>query len=168
MENKLCKLLCAPLLAAAAVLIVGSAAARANGNEALWEAGLWWITDPIEGLWDVEVTVCGLPTFDALALFARGGTFHDTNSLDATTQSSGFGTWRRIRGRTYEFAFKTFLFGPGGTPATGSQIVRHTVTLARDGQSYTSEGFAEQFDAAGNLVFTSPPGCSSATATRVK
>ena len=109
--------------------------------------------------------------FDAMALFARGGTFHDTNKgQPPASRSSGFGTWRRIKRREYEFAFKLFRFNPDGTPR-GSQIVRHTVTLSRDGKSYTSEGTAVYYDLNGNQTDvngnpTTEPGCSTSTATR--
>jgi hypothetical protein len=123
--------------------------------------------DPIEGLWNVEVTieVCNGPTlvtFDALALFAHGGTFHDTNANDPKLRSSAFGTWKRVRSREYEFAFKAFLFDGMGAN-TGWQIIRHRVTLLPGGNRYVSLGGAEVFDPDGELVMT---GCSRSTATR--
>jgi hypothetical protein len=164
------------LAAILVVLLLGPMAAHANDrNDGHWEqlgaAGLWWMTDPIEGVWDAKViiTTCTTPaitltTFDALGIFARGGTFHDTNSTNPVVRSSTFGTWRHIKGRTYQFAFKFFRFDTAGIHQ-GTQIVRHDVVLARDGKSYTSEGTSETYDTAGILIRT---GCSNATATRFK
>jgi hypothetical protein len=127
--------------------------------------------DPIEGLWNVKVTIedCrGNPLpmplpFDALALFARGGTFHDTNATNPALRSSAFGEWRRLKPRVYQFAFKVFRFN-AGTPL-GSQIVRHNVVLAADGQSYRSRGISKIFDVNGTLV---AEGCSSSVARAFK
>ncbi|SRR5690606_12194017 len=163
--------------------MLASAGAEAHGRQGGWQDpeihgwALWSFGDRIEGLWDVEVQimpVCGGPvavTFDAMALFARGGTFHDTNGgQPSASRSSGFGIWKRNSGREYEFAFKLFRFNPDGTPR-GSQVVRHTVTLARDGKSWSSEGTAVYYDVNGNQTDvngnpTTEPGCSAATATR--
>lgn len=162
-------------LALAAALLVGSSAVRADGREdELWRAGFWWMTDPIEGLWNVNVTItncatgAALATFPAMGLFARGGTFHDTNGGAASppsSRSSSFGVWKHVRGRTYEFAFQLFRFNSTGQPI-GTQIVRHMVTLARDGESYTSSGSSEAFDTSGVLIPGPPTGCSTSTATR--
>jgi hypothetical protein len=46
-------------------------------------------------------------------------------------------------------------------------IRANAVTLARDGKTYTS-GAAEFYDVNGNLERTTPPGCSTSTATRFK
>jgi hypothetical protein len=161
----------------ASALLGPTGASAAGREEALSAAGLWWVTDPIEGLWNVEVTLTNcttgdpIPTvqpFPAMALFARGGTFHDTNGnalSPPSTRSAGFGVWNHVRGRTYEFAFKLFRFDNAAQPL-GSQVVRHTVTLARDGNSYTSSGTSQAFDPAGTPLSGPPTGCSKSTATR--
>jgi hypothetical protein len=149
-------------IALGALLLAGPAASHDDLD------AFWWAPDPIEGLWNVKVTIEDCrgnplpmpPPFDALALFARGGTFHDTNATNPAMRSSAFGEWKRVKPRTYEFAFKVFRFN-AGTPL-GSQIVRHTVVLARDGRSYKSFGTSEVFDVAGTLVGN---GCSSSVAT---
>ena len=92
-------------------------------------------------------------------------------------RSEAFGYWEPVKGRTYRFAFRLFRFDLAGN-WIGSQIVRHTVELARDGQSYTSQGAPEFYDvngvrvdAAGNPLPTpvpAPTACSATTATRFK
>jgi len=160
------------LLLAASALAAGSAEANGQrGND--WSArpslSPWSVSYPIEGLWNVnvELTNCDddsvIMSFDAMGLFAAGGAFHDTNA--SNLRSPGFGVWRRIKGRDYEFAFRLFRFDAAGA-YLGSQIVRHKLTLARDGDSYTSEGTAEFFDVDGEPTTVPPPGCSRSTATR--
>jgi hypothetical protein len=69
MKNAKLKILGSTLVTLTTAAILGAAGARATGNIELWEAGLWWVTDPIEGLWDAKVTICvptgGARTFDA-------------------------------------------------------------------------------------------------------
>ena len=82
-------------------------------------------------------------------------------------KASSYLPLRRYEAARYVFAAGKFFRFDGVTPA-GSQIVRHTVTLARDGKTYTSDGAAEFYDVNGNLERTTPPGCSTSTATRFK
>lgn len=164
----------AMLLLATTALAAGSAAANDHRWHE-WSAGPsmspWSLSYPLEGTWDVkvEITNCAdgsvIVSFDAMALFARGGTFHDTNANNPALRSDAFGVWRHLKGRKYEFAFRLFRFDPAGNNL-GSQIVRHTVTLDRSGDSYTSEGTAEYFEANGEPASVPPAGCSRSTATR--
>ncbi len=133
-------------------------------------SGLLKTKDPIEGVWNarVEITACDSDTvfnsFDAMALFASNGTFHDTNATNPALRSAAFGTWSAIGPRTYEFAFRLFRFDPMGA-TLGSSVVRHRVVLARKGDSYRSKGTAEFYDANGVLFMT---GCSNAEAVRFR
>lgn len=151
------------LLTAAAVgLVLASSPARAQSDEG------------IAGLWNVRVTLTNcatgepLPfpgaTFDALALFERDGTMHDTNANSPLVRSSSFGIWRHVVDRTYRFAFKVFGFDSAGATPTGSTIVRHRVVLSKNGNAYSSNGTAEFYDVSGNRML--PDGCSRSTATR--
>lgn len=174
---------CTRLVWAAAALLLVPAITSADGTQVgaqFGGDGHWREVDRIEGNWNVTVniTLCdaagrptdtpvpGLNPIAAMALFAANGTFHDTNAANPALRSDGFGNWRRIGHRTYEFAFKLFRFDPA-VGAIGPQIVRHTVVLAKDGESYTSRGTAEYFDPMGNPA---PPfkGCSTSTATRFR
>jgi hypothetical protein len=75
------------------------------------------------------------------------------------------GTWQHLHGRNYQFVFKLFRFDVAGT-AIGTQVVRHTLTLARDGKSYVSKGTSQAYDMTGNPVAGPPTGCSISKATR--
>ncbi|MGH8242230.1 MAG: hypothetical protein ACRETY_02650 [Steroidobacteraceae bacterium] len=130
----------------------------------------------IEGVWLANVTLTNCATgeplpfpgamFDAMAMFAAGGTFHDTNMNPSLVRSSGFGTWQHVRDRVYRFAFRLFNLDSTGTLPTGSTIVRHRVVLSPDGKSYRSQGMAEFYDVSGVRML--PDGCSKSTATRFK
>ena len=131
--------------------------------------------DRIQGVWNVSVvrTDCGsgnvvAPLFDAMAVFAADGIFHDTNANNPTlmVRSDAFGQWEHVRGNKYRFAFRVFNFDVAGM-YLGYQVVRHDVVLAKNGESYTSGGTAEFFNPDGTprqpvLI------CSGSTATRFK
>ncbi len=153
------------LLTAAAVgLVLANSPPRAEADEVL------------AGLWNVRVTLTNcatgdpLPfpgaTFDALALFERDGTMHDTNANSPLERSSSFGIWRHVSDRVYKLAFKWFRFDPAGATPIGSNIVRHRLVLSENGNSYRSRGTAEFYDVSG--IRQLPDGCSKATATRFK
>lgn len=122
----------------------------------------------IEGTWNVRVriTVCAtgatITSFDAMGMFGAKGTFHDTNATNPALRSQAFGYWEQGSGDQFYFAFRVFRFDPAGNNI-GSQIVRHNVVLSPTGNTYTSGGTAEFYDAVGNLTMT---GCSTSTATR--
>ena len=93
----------------ASVLAVAPLAADNDADVAARYAARWGFPDPIEGLWNAKVWLmpCGTqPTgepFDAMALFGRGGTFHDENTSNpvnpappTTPRSEAFGQWERI------------------------------------------------------------------------
>lgn len=155
-------------------VVLGSGVAGAQPNPGAGPPGSSWFSFPIEGVWNAVVTLdncagfqIGVP-FDAMAIFARGGTFHDTNAMNPALRSAAFGTWRYVGAGTYRFAFRLFRFDEFGNNI-GSTIVRHTAALAPDGESYTSEGTAEFFDKDGQPETAFPPGpsgCSSSTAVR--
>jgi hypothetical protein len=151
-----------------AALVSGATGAQ-PGSPPDGVPGLSWLSFPIEGVWNanVDITNCAgisFNNFDAMAIFHRGGTMHDTNATNPALRSSAFGTWRYTGVRKYAFAFRFFRFDVTGQ-TIGSSIVRHTIQLAPDGESYTSEGTAEFFDANGQPAFPFT-GCSSSTAVR--
>jgi len=129
----------------------------------------------IAGLWNVKVTLTNcatgdpLPfpgaTFQAMGLFERDGTFHDTNTQSPLGRSSAFGIWNHVDERVYRFAFRVFGFDSTGTLPTGSTIVRHRLVLSADGNRYQSRGTAEFYDVSGIRIL--PDGCSASTARRV-
>jgi hypothetical protein len=166
------------LLASLLVLLLG-APAQADDRAGAWD--YWWLSDPIEGVWNAKVSITPCPTgapirtFNAIGMFARGGTFHDVSDSTAVgpgmQRTAGFGSWERGKWREYKFVFKYFRYDGAGMPI-GFSVVRHDVALAKDGTTYVSEGTAEHFNADGTPVAPGgplpPTGCSNSTATRLK
>ena len=140
----------------------------AQAQEAAGASDNPWFSDRIEGTWNVsvDITICAsgatITSFDAMAMFAANGSFHDTNATNPALRSPGFGYWRHLRRNQYEFAFRFFLFDETGVNI-GSQVVRHDAVLSADRTTYSSEGTAELYDPFGNLLVS---GCSNSTATR--
>ena len=91
--------------------------------------------DPIEGVWESEVTIkdCStsavLRNFKGVGLFQRGGALTADNSLPRATQGIALGNWRRGSGQAYTANARFLRFNPDGSLA-GSQKLQRTVTLA--------------------------------------
>ena len=82
-------------------------------------------------------------------------------------RSSDFGIWQRI-GRLVYSATDEALIGFAGGPFTpGLQTLRHTITLAQDGATFTDKGTVQFADFNGRTV-TPAEGCAGAVGTRVK
>lgn len=122
----------------------------------------------LTGLWDSQVTLtdCNghtLVSFEALEMFHTGGTLTSTDNTPPGLQGPGFGTWKRINQKSYSAPFQFFNFNADGSFA-GTQKIMRTVTVAANGNSYTSVVSFESYDPNGNLLFS---GCGTETATRV-
>ena len=158
------------ILAACSLGPLASHADNRNGHSDEAAFFPWRFADRIEGAWNVavDITVCAtggtITSFDAMSLFGANGTFHDTNATPSALRSEAFGYWKRVGKHAYEFAFRFFRFDATGA-SIGATVVRHDVLLSHRGDTYTSEGTAEFYDAVGNLTAT---GCSSSTATRFR
>lgn len=122
----------------------------------------------LNGVWDSQVTLtdCNgntLVSFEAYEMFHAGGTLTSTDNTPPGQHGPGFGTWRRVSGRSYAAPFQFFNFNADGTFA-GTQKITRTITLRADGNSYTSMVNFGTYDPSGNLVFS---GCGTETATRL-
>ncbi len=145
----------------ALVLAQAGAEARADASAA----------DPIVGTWDVKVDIINCDTGatiasagSALGLFNADGTRHETNASNPALRTPAYGNWHHVKNNKYQFAFKFFRFDATGANI-GSTSVRHNLFLSANRNGYYSEGTAEFFDPAGNLLFIA---CSTATAKRFK
>lgn len=122
---------------------------------------------PLPGVWDSQVTLtdCNgntLVSFAASEMFHTGGTLTSTDNTPPGRQGPGFGTWKRVNRRSYTAPFQFFNFNADGSFA-GTQKITRTITVALDGNSYTSVVNFESYDPSGNLVFS---GCGTEVATR--
>lgn len=108
------------------------------------------------GLFDSQVTLtdCNgtvLKTFEAYEMFHQGGTLTSTDNQPPTSRGPGFGTWQSLGGGSFSAPFEFFTFNTDGTFAGEVKIARD-IQLAADGNSYTSAGTVQIFDANGNLI----------------
>lgn len=131
--------------------------------------------DPIEGLWSSQVIITDchgttMRTFSALNLFGRGGTVVDVDSQPPTGHGPGLGVWASA-GRSqssptspqYSSSFELFRFNTDGSFA-GYQQIGRTISLAPDGQSFTSTISAAMLDTSGNPIGN--PACGTEKATK--
>ena len=123
----------------------------------------------LEGTWDTVVTLsncetgASLATFNSIGTFMRGGTsIGSTAGIPQGLRTPEHGVWRRVKGNTYEFRFKSFSFDPNVNPG-GWSIVKHQVELGADADTYTSSGTGQIFAANGTQIRQV---CSSAVGTR--
>ena len=122
----------------------------------------------LTGVWDSQVTLtdCNghtLVSFEAHEMFHAGGTLTSTDNTPPTLQGPGSGTWKRTTQRSYSAPFQFFNFNADGTFA-GTQKITRTITIAANGNSYTSVVNFGSYDPAGNLLFS---GCGTEVATRL-
>jgi hypothetical protein len=143
------------LLLAALLALAVPAATSARQSRSHHHEG----SGQILGTWDVQVSVTGQPTFPALLTFSPGGGLVETES-DAP--GTALGSWEKIGPRTYQVAFKAFIFNSTGQP-NGYVLVRNKATLSHGTLSGPFK--FDVFDAAGHVV-PGQSGAGTATATR--
>ncbi|SPF56486.1 exported hypothetical protein [Candidatus Sulfopaludibacter sp. SbA4] len=118
-------------------------------------AGLWMKTYTLQG----QVIDQGFDTFNA-----------DGNEMivDISPPASDnvcTGVWAQTGTFTYTLYHISWTFDMNGN-LTGTAVFKETMTLSRDGNSYTGTGTVEFFDNNGNLLETDGP--AQITATRIK
>jgi hypothetical protein len=112
--------------------------------------------DPIEGLWQSNVTLkdCAsgatVGAFRGLTTLHQGGTASADNNQPSPTKGPALGTWKKTAtGYTIDLRFWRYL--ADGTPA-GQQRLTRVITLAADGKSLTSTITTNALDATDNIV----------------
>ena len=110
----------------------------------------------ILGTWSVQVRPTGAPGNAALVTFTHGGGLIETESDEPGTAQ---GSWQRIAGRRFAFAFESFIFSSTG-PA-GHVVVRGRVALRRGTLSGPFK--FDVFNTTGHIVQS---GSGTATGTR--
>ncbi len=150
----------APALAAFLVMQACGGSNDANAQEA--------VADPMEGVWEGDVTVrdcttsATIATFRGSQVFHRGGTMSDTNSTPTASRGPGFGTWVKS-GSTYVVRFRLFTYDSTGA-VSGVIRTTRTVTLGAGGNTATSVNSTQLFDMTGALIRSS---CGTDTGARV-
>lgn len=124
----------------------------------------------LTGTFDTVVTirVCatGAPitSFQSVGSFNQGGTFSGiTSGMPPTARTSERGVWSHVKGNTYRFRFKAYLYNPAAV-AIGYQLVTHDLELDNDALNWSSTGISETFDMAGVQTAS---GCSTAVGSRM-
>ncbi len=157
-----------PLIAFGAALFVANSSAFAQSEQSGSASGL-------EGTWLIHltqrdcVTNTAGPTFPALMTLARGGTLTETTASPAFQpgqRSPGHGVWRKIGGDAYLTHDEAFILFSGGPFTAGMQMISHTITLSKDGNSFDSVAASRFFDTAGNPL--GPSNCGTAVGVRVQ
>jgi hypothetical protein len=131
----------------------------------------------LAGVWQSRIlphnctTGVPIPTaaFESLFTFNSDGTMSAwvQNAVVTVTRGPAHGLWRRDRGWS-EYSFKIVHMRYNLTTGAfnGKQESGGTLALSDTGDEFTTEGWTQQFDAAGN---PSPQqGCSTSVGTRFK
>lgn len=120
----------------------------------------------ISGVWQTTVTprICATgnpigPTFPGILLFGQDGSLTGTS----TAVTSAYGYWRRDAGRgQYSFAALSLKYDANGT-FVGTRRISQNVTIDEDGNSFSSSGTFQDYDAAGSPTIS---GCATSTGAR--
>jgi hypothetical protein len=121
---------------------------------------------PLEGVWDISVTVVSCATGAALFtgrvihMFIDGGTM--TEIADRSNRSAGLGTWRHLGGRSYTTHHKFIEYTATGS-FNGTTVLTREIELSKNSDEFTATTTSEVFNAADQLIST---GCGTSTATR--
>lgn len=113
--------------------------------------------DPIEGLWQSNVTLkdCAsgatVDGFRGLSLFAQGGTAHADNDTPSAGKGPAMGTWTKSATGAYTVSLLFWRYTATGLPA-GQQRLTRSITLAADGKTLMSTISTEALDTADVVV----------------
>ena len=121
---------------------------------------------PLEGVWDISITIrscttgAALATGRAIQIFIDGGTM--TEIADRSNRSAGLGTWRHLGGRNYATHHKFIEYSVAGS-FNGTTVLTREIELSANADDFTATTTTEVFNAAGQLINTV---CATSTATR--
>ena len=121
---------------------------------------------PLEGVWDISITIrscttgAALATGRAIQIFIDGGTM--TEIADRANRSAGLGTWRHLGGRNYATHHEFIEYSAAGS-FNGTTVLTREIELSANADDFTATTTTEVFNAAGQLINTV---CATSTATR--
>jgi hypothetical protein len=144
-------------LTAALAFGVVSTAAGGDGTQRATVAGSWMV--------NVDRGPA-LPALKSLQSYTGGHAVIEISNGGATVRSPSHGAWQRTGDRTFASTIVFFRYDPVTGAYVGTAKIRHTLELARDGQSFTGVAVAEFRDAAGNLL-PIPPHRDSVSGERI-
>ena len=150
-------------IALAFAVAVGAISASAGNERAGDSAG-----PKLVGSWMVAVDRGpSLPPLKSLQSYSRGGTVVEIANGGATVRSPSHGAWKWIGNRTYGSTAVFFRYDPVSGAFIGTLKLRHELTLAQDGQSFSGVAIGELRDANGNLLPGSNTRRDLVTAVRI-
>jgi hypothetical protein len=160
----------------AAALTVGTLLVLGTGSRLAADSGR--ADNRLQGTWRVTVTTedCAtgapLSTFNAILVFAPGGTMSGTTSNPAFRpgqRTSDYGVWRRARGGTYRVVSEAFILfdSPAAPPVPGfvRGVQRLTQAIEVEGDTFASDAGVQFFNSNSDLLVT---GCASAVGQRMR
>jgi hypothetical protein len=148
----------------AAIVVIAVAALATTGAISASAADDDSSANELVGSWQLTVNRGPqLPPVKGLTTYMRGHSLIGTANV--VVRGPAHGTWEHVSGRLYTDTHIFFRFDPTGT-FLGTQKIRETAKLARDGDSYTAVAISDQFDPNGNLVASGLR--ATITATRIK
>ena len=132
----------------------GSAATLVGTHQQAEAAGSLALT----GSWEQTVTLQGEAPFLNLVTFNADGTLTETDQPDFVPQaldSPGHGAWITSGPNTFRLKFIKLLFGPHAQPS-GTAVIRGTLTLSTNSNTFTASGTNDIFDLHGHLQASAP------------
>jgi hypothetical protein len=111
-------------------------------------------TDPMEGFWRVQF-LSGTEVIDqTTSQWHSDGTEIMNSSRNPESQSFCLGVWENVGGSTYKLNHYGISWdqATSTTSPLGLANIRETVTLAKDGQSFSGTFIINQYDENGNLL----------------
>lgn len=112
--------------------------------------------DPIVGMWRIQF-LDGTNVIDqGIVQWHNDGTEMMNSSRNPDTQSFCMGVWKRVGAYTYSLNHYAIAWDPTTSTTTpqGLGSIRESVTLAKDGQTFTGTFTITQYDESGNVLAT--------------
>ena len=161
MKTRHLKIICGMALATMLALATHNSVLAQSGQEQRGKE-----QQPLEGVWDISVTVrscstgAALHTGRAIQIFIDGGTM--TEIADRANRSAGLGTWRHLGGRSYATHHEFIEYDAAGS-FNGTTVLTREIELSENTDDFTATTTTEVYNAAGQLINTV---CATSTATR--
>jgi len=143
-------------LSAAQISVSAQSGQEQRGNE----------RQPLEGVWDISVTIrscttgAAVGTGRAIQIFIDGGTM--TEIADRSNRSAGLGTWRHLDGHSYATHHEFIEYDAAGG-FNGTTILTREIELSENADDFTATTTTEVYNTAGQLINIV---CATSTATR--
>lgn len=132
--------------------IMGIGAISASAGGSAWVGGQA-SGNQLVGSWMVSVDRGpALPALQSLQTYTKGRGVIETANGPTAARSPAHGAWERTGHRTYGTTVVFFRYDPSSGAYIGTLKLRHSIEVARDGQSFTGVAVGELRNAAGELL----------------